>query len=262
MVLSKVGKHLDRELQFKNNLLTIHWNEFLEQDYLPKKWFKALGSERKGIFEKAFHFCGQPGDGPPCYCDVSVFPVSDDGKFRCEIDYTAYAEENKLAGYYLGISTLIFRKPSSKSLRLTAKRWEYRRNNKKYDGRTIVDFDDESDFFNFSEDESGSPEGRAKYALHLSRERNATLRNLKLKSSSVICCEVCNFNFEKRYQPKIGARYIEVHHLKELKLGDTISKLENLALLCANCHRMIHRALRVENKSKMSIAYFKSNYLS
>ncbi|MBD4677824.1 HNH endonuclease, partial [Xanthomonas citri pv. citri] len=39
-----------------------------------------------------------------------------------------------------------------------------------------------------------------------------------------------------------GAGYIEVHHRVPLHVSGTVmTSLEDLALLCSNCHRMIHR---------------------
>lgn len=65
--------------------------------------------------------------------------------------------------------------------------------------------------------------------------RRAFLRGKKLK------CEVCGFDFEEVYG-KLGAGYIEVHHKKPVSEGERITDLDNdLAMLCSNCHRMIHR---------------------
>lgn len=65
--------------------------------------------------------------------------------------------------------------------------------------------------------------------------RRAFLRGKKLK------CEVCGFDFEEVYG-KLGAGYIEVHHKKPVSEGERVTNLDNdLAMLCSNCHRMIHR---------------------
>lgn len=50
------------------------------------------------------------------------------------------------------------------------------------------------------------------------------------------------FDFGRFYGPH-GFDYIEVHHHTPLHVtGETETKLADLALLCSNCHRMIHRA--------------------
>jgi 5-methylcytosine-specific restriction protein A len=51
----------------------------------------------------------------------------------------------------------------------------------------------------------------------------------------------CGFNFAARYGER-GSGFIECHHTKPvsaLRPGEK-TRLEDLALLCANCHRMIH----------------------
>lgn len=91
-----------------------------------------------------------------------------------------------------------------------------------------------------------APEGRLIMVQHARRERDPKLRAAKLSSvraaGGQIACEVCGFDFESRYGD-VGAGYIEVHHVRPLHdSGPTKTRLADLALLCANCHRMIHRA--------------------
>jgi 5-methylcytosine-specific restriction protein A len=81
---------------------------------------------------------------------------------------------------------------------------------------------------------------------HLRRERNPQLRRKKLaevkRRGLPITCAVCTFDFGRFYGPH-GLDYIEVHHRTPLHVtGETETKLADLALLCSNCHRMIHRA--------------------
>ncbi|MHB8089373.1 MAG: HNH endonuclease [Anaerolineaceae bacterium] len=86
-------------------------------------------------------------------------------------------------------------------------------------------------------------EDKTKLILHKKRERNRTLvKKAKedfLKKNGSIFCEACGISFKKIY----GFDYIEVHHkkpLSEIKSGE-ITKLSDLVLLCANCHRAVHR---------------------
>lgn len=56
-------------------------------------------------------------------------------------------------------------------------------------------------------------------------------------------CQVCHFSFEEIYGD-LGKDYIEVHHLTPLSthLGaHATDPRTDVAVLCANCHRMIHR---------------------
>ena len=103
----------------------------------------------------------------------------------------------------------------------------------------LVDLDDELD-------ELEAPEGRAMLVAHYRRERNRKLREAKLASviasGGQIDCEVCDFDFGATYGP-LGEDFIEVHHVLPLHVsGETMTRLDDLALLCSNCHRMIHRA--------------------
>jgi len=95
-------------------------------------------------------------------------------------------------------------------------------------------------------DDIGAPEGRASLAAHYRRERNGKLRAAKiahvLATGGRIDCDVCGFDFGAEYG-ELGEGFIEVHHILPLSVsGETLTRLEDLALLCSNCHRMIHRA--------------------
>ncbi|MFI5584018.1 HNH endonuclease [Amycolatopsis sp. NPDC051758] len=88
-------------------------------------------------------------------------------------------------------------------------------------------------------------EGRILQRLHLIRERNPKLRAKKIaqsrKQRGRVSCEACEFDFEATYGNH-GRDYIECHHATPLShSGPTVTKLDNLVLLCSNCHRMIHR---------------------
>ncbi len=89
-------------------------------------------------------------------------------------------------------------------------------------------------------------EGAKKYALHLIKERDSRVSQLakknRWKEVGFFACDVCGFDFHKAYG-KQGYRYIEAHHtfpVSELKRGQK-TKLEDIALVCSNCHRMLHK---------------------
>ncbi|MFJ8627848.1 HNH endonuclease [Kitasatospora sp. NPDC093550] len=90
-----------------------------------------------------------------------------------------------------------------------------------------------------------APEGRLLLRQHLARERSPELRRRKIDSvvrqGRRLSCEVCSFDFQQAYGDR-GAGYIECHHVVPLHAaGESRTKLSDLALICANCHRMIHR---------------------
>lgn len=91
-------------------------------------------------------------------------------------------------------------------------------------------------------------EGMVIYRLHKYYERNTKINNQKktihLKKYGQLDCEACDFNFHKTYG-NLGKGYIECHHTTPLSqiAGETITTLNDLALVCSNCHRMIHRKI-------------------
>lgn len=95
------------------------------------------------------------------------------------------------------------------------------------------------------DDLEGVDEGGLALRQHLVRERDRGLRKRKIdavrKAGKPLACEVCGFDYEAVYQER-GRDYCEVHHRTPLhESGPTKTNLADLAVLCANCHRMIHR---------------------
>jgi len=89
-------------------------------------------------------------------------------------------------------------------------------------------------------------EGGVLYRRHLRRERDPEIRRKKIADTKrrglPVACEVCRFDFGRFYGPR-GVDYIECHHRIPLHVtGPTRTHIDDLALLCSNCHRMIHRA--------------------
>lgn len=104
------------------------------------------------------------------------------------------------------------------------------------------------------------PEGRLLTQLHKRRERNpvAAFKKKKkiLTATGSLACEVCDFDFHLSYGI-LGYGFVECHHRKPLSelTGSKTTKLEDLAIVCANCHRMLHRARpwKTVNELKMLI---------
>lgn len=91
-----------------------------------------------------------------------------------------------------------------------------------------------------------APEGRLLMRVHVARERNrqivATKKARALNQTGALACEICGFDFQAVYGD-LGEGFIECHHIVPLHHleGQGITKLEDLILVCANCHRMLHR---------------------
>jgi 5-methylcytosine-specific restriction protein A len=103
-----------------------------------------------------------------------------------------------------------------------------------------MDVDDE-------EADMEAPEGRTLTVQHQRRERNRKLVERKkaaaLKRTGKLTCEACGFDFANAYGER-GAGFIECHHttpVSELQ-PNAKTRLADLALVCSNCHRMIHRS--------------------
>lgn len=110
----------------------------------------------------------------------------------------------------------------------------------------VVETDWESDADLLDPDDFEAEEGAQLLVRHYRRERNRTIRKRKLAAVIAaglpIACEVCGFDFAEVYGV-VGDGYIEVHHVLPLHAsGPITTRLDDLALLCSNCHRMIHRA--------------------
>ena len=102
------------------------------------------------------------------------------------------------------------------------------------------------DIITEEDDESAFPEGKEKYSQHRRLERDTAI-SLKAKAKTLaetgsLQCEVCSIDFSKTYGD-IGLGFIEAHHKKPVSTlnGTEKTKISDLALVCSNCHRMLHR---------------------
>jgi 5-methylcytosine-specific restriction protein A len=92
--------------------------------------------------------------------------------------------------------------------------------------------------------EDAAREGRIAYRRHRQRERNRSLTRRKKQQAIALhghlCCEACGLVPSSVYRAS-GDAAIECHHVRPLSnSGETRTRLADLALVCANCHRVIH----------------------
>lgn len=94
-------------------------------------------------------------------------------------------------------------------------------------------------------------EGKLITQIHSRRERDPKLRQklleARMKTSSLHCdmCGTLPLAKNTEYQ---DAQY-EAHHVVPLShLGVTKTRLSDMALLCAGCHRLLHRAISKEKR--------------
>ncbi len=112
--------------------------------------------------------------------------------------------------------------------------------------RKFWQLDIDQDFEN-NEDLTGEfPEGKIVERTHKARERNSQVISLAKekfkKHNGRLFCQVCGFDFEKVYGD-IGKDFIEGHHTIAVSemTPEHKTKVEDIAMLCANCHRMVHK---------------------
>ncbi|NLR79134.1 HNH endonuclease [Chitinophaga eiseniae] len=91
-------------------------------------------------------------------------------------------------------------------------------------------------------------EGAILYKLHKVRERVPSIvkdkKEAVLKEKGKLSCEVCGFDFHDCYG-EVGKGFIECHHitpLADMKVSRRTT-LADLALVCSNCHRMLHKKI-------------------
>jgi hypothetical protein len=90
-------------------------------------------------------------------------------------------------------------------------------------------------------------EGNITLRTHIARERNRTLvdraKAAFAQRHGSLACEVCGFDFRAVYGA-IGEGFIEAHHEIPLSMRDikAPTRIEDLRMVCANCHRMLHRS--------------------
>lgn len=96
------------------------------------------------------------------------------------------------------------------------------------------------------DDESAFPEGHESFRRHRHLERDGAMpkkaKVKRLNETGKLECDACGMDFHRIYG-SLGYGFIEAHHtvpVFEIK-GSTKTKVGDLALVCSNCHRMLHR---------------------
>jgi hypothetical protein len=95
-------------------------------------------------------------------------------------------------------------------------------------------------------------EGGRKLVQHLRIERDRRLVEAKKRSvlglRGRLTCEVCGFDFKETYG-EIGEHFCEVHHRCSLSSArkERVTAFRDLAIVCSNCHRMLHRDKRIRS---------------
>lgn len=105
-------------------------------------------------------------------------------------------------------------------------------------------------------------EGDPRLVFHVRRERDPALVEAKREAvhaaTGRLQCEACGFTTEAVY-PRLDGEVCEIHHRLPLaEASEAVeTRLMDLAVLCANCHRAIHRTTPL-----MSVEEFRSRFFS
>jgi len=105
-------------------------------------------------------------------------------------------------------------------------------------------------------------EGILQLKSHYRRERSRKLIALKKeqykKANGLLRCEICELSFVEIYPKSLGEDFIEVHHKTPLSQIESVVRttLDDLLLVCANCHRMIHRTKDCEQNLELLLNHF------
>jgi predicted HNH restriction endonuclease len=94
--------------------------------------------------------------------------------------------------------------------------------------------------------EGSYEEGGIAMRMHLARERDPrVIHEAKAKFKTIhgcLYCEACEFNYQDKYGA-LGEDFIEGHHtipVSNMQPGYK-TQAKDIVMVCANCHRMIHR---------------------
>lgn len=108
------------------------------------------------------------------------------------------------------------------------------------------------------DDEEFALEGRILFRMHRSRERNHRLARAKraqvLRTEGRLVCTMCGLDALAFYGPT-GESAIECHHILPLAQATSrrITRLQDLAVVCANCHRVLHRGSLTADIAERSV---------
>jgi len=108
--------------------------------------------------------------------------------------------------------------------------------------------------------ELSAVEGDPRMFFHLRRERDPAIAQAKREAAQAadgrLQCEACGFATQVTF-PGLGGEVCEIHHRLPLASASEAvdTHLEDLAVLCANCHRAIHRT-----NPLMSVEDFRDHY--
>jgi 5-methylcytosine-specific restriction protein A len=158
------------------------------------------------------------------------------------------------AGHALGVSYELSTLPDEAKLRADLQNITRAYRALTYRGGIDADVDSQSDVaeeFGIAADASVIE--TRKYVYHRKIERNRTAAR-QAKKFHGTRCQACDLDFAERYGD-LGKGFIEAHHLRPIAMLEEGVPVKydvaaDFAVLCSNCHRMIHRFVDPSNLLK------------
>lgn len=102
--------------------------------------------------------------------------------------------------------------------------------------------------YSFDADEMFA-EGWQLTARHRFRDRRLRKRLLSCRDDNSLFCEMCNF-VPPRFERSLRESFFEAHHSLPLAKAEAmrLTKIADMALLCAGCHRFVHKLISSEKR--------------
>jgi predicted HNH restriction endonuclease len=207
-------------------MLVFEWREGITgcKDLIPGIWFT-----RPGTTGDLTHIVLAPGNKffGHAACSISVHGSTAIMNYGGE-----YAEQNETNEMEIGCMKVVFHDDTRKTVKEV--QWQ----DEGADGYTtcniiVTDLDDL----------------RRREGFETERQRSSYVRDPIIRRAEIndvlgntnhLACEVCDFDFEVFYG-EIGRYVCEVHHRVAVNGGERNTSLTDLAILCSNCHTIIHR---------------------
>jgi predicted HNH restriction endonuclease len=216
---------------------------------IPIAWLRAPSQKR------VEHGYGDEEQGI-AFCDTLT------ERNQITLDYTPYISESKKFNFYLGKLTMEFffvdDDVQNGDVKITSSIWQDQEG-QEYPVTTDTDFDS-------TPEHAEALENNQRLVTHMKRERDPRLKKSKIESArraNKLYCELCALGEKSKYQFDgfLFEDILEVHHNKPLseRQGPTITTLEDLVILCPNCHRTIHRSKDGKGQI-LSVKEFKALY--
>lgn len=186
---------------------------------------KALQRDPATLWSAKYYVISDPY--PPEFCDfVDITEIALELRFS--------GSNDRLAERAWAQSLQTMRTLTPESASLLHERWQT-----ETDSLAVMPVDEPS--------QEIYPEGRRRLLVHRHYERNKALVSAAKaafkQENQRLYCEVCGFDFS--VYGELGEDFIEAHHripLSEIEPTQHMgSSITDLAMVCANCHRMLHR---------------------